>query len=971
MTINRKLFLITILPTITILLFSVNHIIDKYNTYITHEHLLSSSTLIDNTANVLHEIQIERGLISTYTSNISTNDNLYFSKLLLNQQKKTDKVIIKFDMFLKDLDKNNLKIINKKFTNKITYLLNSIKGLRKNIINNSMTPYNTFLYFSYINSQLLELAESIKFYSNDEKTQNYIMVLKRFLIFQEISGQERGLVALQNGKKISLVTLAKLNSIWTIQDNSYENIKIMLQGSNTYDKLDILDKNKDNQYIQKVKKLIRHNGETGFNINSKTWFETTSSKINDYHLLGRYIFSKIVVDIKNKEKKLYNSFIYQVLFTVITIFALLLGVLLIAKNINISLKKLDNGMDDFFNFLNFKTKTPKEINTDSKDELNHIANKINKQIFYLQQNLENDNKFIRETTQIVQDMHNGVFHKKSHSEPASPYLVNLKTVFNKLTELISNKITEQTASLEELNLTLEDKVSYQTAELERQIIEITNTRDDAIEAEKAKDEFLANMSHEIRTPLNAILGFVNILKKRTNDKKSIDYLNIINSSGKLLHDVINDILDFSKIQTGKFIITPHVVNPLVEFSNTTLLFASKAYEKHLTYTIYIDPNLPSTISIDDSRVKQIISNLLSNAIKFTSENGVVSVYIVIKDNSLIISIQDSGIGIPIEYQKKIFNPFSQADTSTTRKYGGTGLGLSISSKLAQLMDGELSLVSQKGIGSTFTLKVPVDIINSSSKSLINLNKIANYSFAILNTSKEHEIFTKLIKKYLNDFGITNVIELNKFTKDGYDILFFTPDDSYNQEIIKNKIPSIAIIKSNVKNLVNIAHITSLHAPFIPSSIVESIDNITTEDIQETQISEATNNAQILFNGHILVAEDNKTNQLLISLILDDYNIKHTIVENGKQAVEMFKQKKFDLVFMDENMPELSGIGAMKQIKEFEIKNNLIKTPIVALTANTLTTDVENFFKEGMDGFIAKPINNDMLEEELHKHLKRL
>ncbi|MCK4875448.1 MAG: nitrate- and nitrite sensing domain-containing protein, partial [Sulfurimonas sp.] len=244
MTINRKLFLITILPTITILLFSVNHIIDKYNTYITHEHLLSSSTLIDNTANVLHEIQIERGLISTYTSNISTNDNLYFSKLLLNQQKKTDKVIIKFDMFLKDLDKNNLKIINKKFTNKITYLLNSIKGLRKNIINNSMTPYNTFLYFSYINSQLLELAESIKFYSNDEKTQNYIMVLKRFLIFQEISGQERGLVALQNGKKISLVTLAKLNSIWTIQDNSYENIKIMLQGSNTYDKLDILDKNK-------------------------------------------------------------------------------------------------------------------------------------------------------------------------------------------------------------------------------------------------------------------------------------------------------------------------------------------------------------------------------------------------------------------------------------------------------------------------------------------------------------------------------------------------------------------------------------------------------------------------------------------------------------------------------------------------------------------------------------------------------
>ncbi|MCK4737107.1 MAG: response regulator [Sulfurimonas sp.] len=976
MTINRKLFLITILPTITILLFSANHIIDKYNTYNTHEHLLSSSTLIDNTANVLHEIQIERGLISSYINNINTNDSLYFSKLLTNQQKKTDTVIKKIDIFLKDLDKNNLKIINKKFTNKITFLLNSIKGLRKNITNNSMTPYSIFLYFSYINSQLLELAEGIKFYSNDEKTQNNIMILKKLLIFQEISGQERGLVALQNGKKISPVTLAKLNSIWTIQDSAYENIKIILHGSDTYNKLDILDKNKDNLYIQKVKQLIRNSSETEFNINSKTWFKTTTNRINDYHLLGRYIFSKIVVNIKQKNEELYNSFIYQIIITITAIFSLLLGAFLLSRDIDKSLKRLDRGMDKFFDFLNFKSDAPKEIMIDSKDEISSMANKINKQMRYLLLNLENDKNFINETTQIVTQMKDGDFSEKPYSEPTNPSLIKLKLVFNELIKLISDKISQQTKSLETLNKTLEDKVHFQTAELEKKIIEITQARDTAIDAQNAKDEFLANISHEIRTPLNAILGFVTILSKRIKDDKSLDYLHIIDTSGKSLLTIINDILDFSKIQSGKFTITPHDIDPMKEFSDCTLLFTSKAYEKHLTYAVYIDPNLPKTITVDDTRVKQIISNLLSNAIKFTPQDGVVKVNISIDDNSLIVLVQDSGIGIPKERQKEIFNPFSQADNSTTRKYGGTGLGLSISCKLSKLMSASLTLTSKENIGSTFRLIVPIIAIDNSPKELLDMNKIKKYRFAILNTSQEDEIFARLIKKYLSDFGISNVIELNEFTKEGYDILFFIPNDSYNDDIIEAEIAAIAMLKSNMINLANHTNITSLYAPFAPTSVIQAIDDITVENIQKiTKTVESDknkdNNDKVKFSGFVLVAEDNKTNQLLISLILDDYDIKYNIVEDGKQAVELFKQKKFDLVLMDENMPELNGLGAMKQIKEYEMKNKLNKTPIVALTANTLTSDVTKFFKEGMDGFVAKPINNDLFEEELHKHLKRL
>lgn len=974
MTIKRKLFLITVLPTITILLFSVNHIIDKYSTYNTHENLLSSATLLDNTANVLHEIQIERGLISSYINNIHTENNLYFLELFTKQQNRTDAVIKKFDMLLKDLERKNLKIINKKFTNKITILLNSIKGLRDNIANNSMTPYNIFIYFSYINSQLLELAESIKFYSNNENIQDNIMILKRLLILQEISGQERGLVALQNGKKISTVTLQKLNSIWTKQDNIYENLKINLDGSDAYKKLNTINNNKDTQYIQNIRHLINNNNSE-LNLNSKTWFETTTNRINDYHLLGHYFFSQIVLDIKNKNEDLYNSFLYQVVVTIVTIMTLFFGVMLIARNINSSLSKLDNYMDNFFDFLNFKEKPPEEIHTDSNDELNDMVVKINKQISHLNMNLENDHKFIRETTQIVQDMHDGLFHKKSYSEPASPYLVNLKTVFNKLTELISNKITEQTASLEELNSTLEDKVSYQTAELERQILEITDARDAAIDAEKSKDIFLANMSHEIRTPLNAILGFVSILNKRIKGEKSLDYLSIIDSSGKSLLNVINDILDFSKIQSGKYNITPHNIDPMIEFSNTAYLFASKAYEKSITYAVYIDPNIPKEISVDEDRIKQILSNLLSNAIKFTHENGTVSVYIIIKADSLIMSVQDSGIGIPAESQTKIFNSFSQAEGSTTREFGGTGLGLSISLKLAQLMDGTINLISKEGTGSTFTLKVPITVIDSSTKHLIDLNKIAKYRFAILSTCKEHEVFTSLIKKYLNNFGIDNIIELSEFREDGYDILFFIPDDLYNEKIIQKNIHAISMEKSSILNIPNYSTTTSIYAPFTPLSIIEAINDITDENIRiikgiENDFEDGTT-CEVKFKATVLVAEDNKTNQLLISLILDDYNIDHHVVNNGKEAVELFKQKKFDLILMDENMPELNGLGAMKQIKEYESKNNLDKTPIIVVTANALITDVKHFLAEGMDGFVAKPINNDLLEIELHKHLKKV
>ncbi len=728
---------------------------------------------------------------------------------------------------------------------------------------------------------------------------------------------------------------------------------------------------KSNLVVDKMKILSLYNylAKHLITLDSKIWFDVSTSRINEIHTLESKLFHKINKAVKENIKQNNDTLRNQILLTLGTILFLLIGTFYIANKIKYSVAQLELGIDNFFKFLNGEIEKPQNIDTGSNDEINTMAQNINQQILLIEENLEEDKDFINEATQIVTLMKEGDFSERPYFEPHDPNLLELKSVLDELMELISDKIKEQTDSLEELNRSLEERVHQQTIELENQIKEITLSRDKAIQAEIAKDEFLANMSHEIRTPLNAILGFVTILKKQIKEEKPLNYLNIIDTSGKSLLTIINDILDFSKIQSGKFIISPYEVNPVEEFSNAALLFASKAYEKHLIYTVYIDPNLPQSISVDAVRVKQIFSNILSNAIKFTPDDGEIRVNVICEASQLIIKIEDTGIGIAEKNIAKVFSAFEQADGSTTRKYGGTGLGLSISHRLAQLMDDELSLTSIEGEGSTFTLKLPIEITNQEPKPLIDATKLSNYSVALLSLDTS-SYKLQLIKQYLQDFGVTNIQELQEFQEDGYDLLFFIPDDEYNEDIVYSKKPSIALLRSSTIKLANLDHIEALYAPYTPANIVQAINDSGIDKIIEHKKVDIEDEEETQFIGSILVAEDNKTNQMLISLILDDYGLEYAIANNGIEAVDMFKKEKYDLVLMDENMPELNGIGAMQQIKEYENNKSLIMTPILALTASVLDTDKEMFLNAGMDGFVGKPIDNNELESELSRFLKK-
>ncbi len=836
--------------------------------------------------------------------------------------------------------------------------IDSLPSFRKQIDSGVISAQDALRVYTNFTGVLLELVNTFSLRTDDEVLATYSIALRKILFLQEISAHKRGEVA-------------RLLSQDDISDKDrygiYTSIKNERRESK-YIKV-VLEKTKYKQTLQNIKKSYAFLDLNYLLMTPQEWFLASSKKIDTLYKIHESLREDILSLLQTKNKTLKIHLLLEVLGTFVLVILLLVINLYVSQKITNSIKKLGKGLNDFFKYLHFQGEIPEPIEIDTYDEITKMAKNINAQILLLGESLSEDADFIHEVTEIVLMMKEGDFSERPYFEPKNPNLVELKKVFLELMELISEKIKEQTTSLERLNSSLEDKVFEQTIELQNQVEIVTKARDEAIQAQVMKDEFLANMSHEIRTPLNGILGFVAILKKQIKDEKQLEYIRVIDESGKSLLTIINDILDFSKIQSGKFIIDKHPTEIVASMSDVAMLFASKAYEKDLLYAAFIDPKIPQLLKVDVTRVKQIVSNLLSNAIKFTPHFGEVKVTVLFKNGELIIGVRDSGIGISKANQQKVFSAFTQADGSTTRNYGGTGLGLSISSNLAELMGGTLTLESEINKGSTFTLTLPCEVIEAKPSLYFEPKVLQNIRFGILNDCGVCQIRLRLLRNYLQAFGIENVVELEHYTQEGYDVLFFAPDESHNDAIIDAKIPAIALLKTTHVKLANIAHIHALYAPFTPKEIVNAIDATGVQKAVEKPVE--STEKEIEYEGSVLIAEDNKTNQMLIKLLMMDYGIDFTLSNDGVEAVEKFKAGSFDMVLMDENMPNMNGIEAMKQIKAYEKEKNLTPTPIIALTASALETDKKMFLSVGMDGFVAKPIENKMLEKELDKYLKRV
>lgn len=561
-------------------------------------------------------------------------------------------------------------------------------------------------------------------------------------------------------------------------------------------------------------------------------------------------------------------------------------------------------------------------------------------------------------------------------------------------ESVLKRVAQDTQhSEDETNINLETSAGTARAyELLEDIIEQTRKdKEFALEANEAKSMFLANMSHEIRTPLNGIVGFTELLRDTPLQDEQREFIDIIERSSENLLEIINNILDLSKIESNKIEIEEIVFNPAKEFDNAVEVYSVKASDKHIDLGCYIDPSFESPLKGDPTKIKEVIINLLSNAIKFTNTGGAINVNIkrLPSENKekakILFEVEDNGIGVTSEQKARIFEAFSQADTSITRKYGGTGLGLTISSRFVELMGGELSLESEPGKGTKFFFILELEEIQTLNDT--NKDKYASYKAIILDSTSKIKKQSTYLRKYLDFYGVKylgfNTLTQGKaaLQKEQYDFIFIDynfVNDEELKEYCSLGQNIVLLVKPYYKKTIDALELNifkTIYEPLTGTKLKIVLENyqpaIKTISSKPAGTVKKFDKAKSKFNAKALVAEDNLINQKLIKKTLEDLGLHVELANNGLEAFQKRKSGQFDIIFMDIQMPVLDGVEATQEILDYEEDTGAAHIPIVALTANALKGDRERFLKEGLDEYTTKPLVRDEIISILNHFLSKL
>ncbi|NQD37063.1 two-component sensor histidine kinase BarA [Permianibacter sp. IMCC34836] len=569
-------------------------------------------------------------------------------------------------------------------------------------------------------------------------------------------------------------------------------------------------------------------------------------------------------------------------------------------------------------------------------------------------------------------------------------------------KVLENGINNMASSLQEAHEELQQGIDQATADLrqtletiEVQNVELDIARKQALEAARVKSEFLANMSHEIRTPMNGVIGFTNLLLKTELSGKQKEYLNTIRKSAQGLLTIVDDILDFSKVEAGKLVLENAPLD-LREIADEVLaMMAPVASDKKLELVALVYSDVPSNLLGDGLRLKQVLTNLVNNAVKFTAQ-GSVEIRIMLEQESehdVVIGLQvrDTGIGLSTEQQKQLFHAFTQADTTTTRRFGGTGLGLVICKKLVEKMGGEIGLTSEAGSGSTFWFTIRCEKSDDAWTALRHNDELAGRRVlmfephATARLAMGHLLSSwKMLYTEFDQIGdVVDYLQHNDQKMQVDLLLLGGPLHSQQDRELLKRLIELGRDRNGARIIIASRSVdNSEHASLLDMGvdsvigkpvgqrrlfgIIQSLFQRGARSHSDDNIDHGAAQDEPLV-CRLLAVDDNDANLELVSTLLADMGADVHTARSGREAVDIAREQDFDLIFMDIQMPEMDGIEATRTLRAHPRHRN---TPVIALTAHAMHGERETLLDAGMDDYLTKPVTEQELYDTVQRWLQQ-